>query len=546
MRRLFLRVRLQMLFILALLPVLATIRPAYAADERCFTETGQCLSGRFREYWEQNGGLAVFGFPIRAPQNEANRDTGQTYLTQWFERNRFELHPENQAPYDVLLGRLGDDLLRQQNRVWQSEPREAGPKADCIWFEATGHNVCNQAESRGFRSYWQAHGLLDRALDNYQRSLALFGLPLTEPKIETNSSGDTVLTQWFERARFEWHPDKPEPYTVLLGLLGNEAHSVLPDSLLVSSTAIGTPVGAGSYLFWLDVRSGTPVFYGYNAAEHTSFVVSQEVISEQTSFASDGRTVVWTEGIRRGGGINIMRRDLATGETGIAVWGLFGDWSGITVALNGDTLFYTDNEQEHRGLFAHDLNTDKEVLVSATGFAPLARDGKLLWTERTTTGSGAGQRTVIEAHLRLLGSDDERVIGKQEGVVGPTGYSGYDTLGDNVVWSLDGPNGDTHVFRYQISSGLTTALSTGTGSNPKLSGATVVWATHPYFDGTTGGKWTLVRYNLNDGSITNLTDPLPAQLDRPVAIVGSAVATMIDSGTSTGTALLRSLYLIGP
>jgi hypothetical protein len=31
-----------------------------------------------------------------------------------------------------------------------------------------------------------------------------------------------VLTQWFERARFEWHPGKPDQYKVLLGLLGNE------------------------------------------------------------------------------------------------------------------------------------------------------------------------------------------------------------------------------------------------------------------------------------------------------------------------------------
>jgi hypothetical protein len=32
---------------------------------------------------------------------------GNMYLTQWFERARFEFHPENKAPYDVLLGLLG-------------------------------------------------------------------------------------------------------------------------------------------------------------------------------------------------------------------------------------------------------------------------------------------------------------------------------------------------------------------------------------------------------------------------------------------------------
>ena len=55
-----------------------------------------------------------------------------------------------------------------------------------------------------------------------RESLALWGLPLTEPAMETNQAGDTVLTQWFERARFEYHPDRPPEYRVLLGLLGRE------------------------------------------------------------------------------------------------------------------------------------------------------------------------------------------------------------------------------------------------------------------------------------------------------------------------------------
>jgi hypothetical protein len=34
------------------------------AKARCFRETGFCISGRIREFWEQNGGLPVFGFPV--------------------------------------------------------------------------------------------------------------------------------------------------------------------------------------------------------------------------------------------------------------------------------------------------------------------------------------------------------------------------------------------------------------------------------------------------------------------------------------------------
>ncbi len=69
------------------------------------------IDGRFGEYWQEHGGLPIFGLPISSPSYEANLDTGSRHQTQWFERNRFELHADTAAPYDVQLGRLGDDRL---------------------------------------------------------------------------------------------------------------------------------------------------------------------------------------------------------------------------------------------------------------------------------------------------------------------------------------------------------------------------------------------------------------------------------------------------
>jgi hypothetical protein len=34
------------------------------AGARCFRETGYCIAGPIRDFWEHNGGLMVFGFPI--------------------------------------------------------------------------------------------------------------------------------------------------------------------------------------------------------------------------------------------------------------------------------------------------------------------------------------------------------------------------------------------------------------------------------------------------------------------------------------------------
>jgi hypothetical protein len=182
-----------------------------------FAETGQSLQGRFLNYWRSNGGLPVFGYPITAQSG--------TPLVQAFERARFEYHPENQAPYDVLLGRIGVEALQAQGRDWQTfasvasapAPSTGSGQSGCRYFAETKHSLCG-----AFAAYWQNHGLEfdGRRGTTFNESLALFGMPISEPQQET-IEGQTVLVQWFERARFEYHPENQAPYDVLLGRLGS-------------------------------------------------------------------------------------------------------------------------------------------------------------------------------------------------------------------------------------------------------------------------------------------------------------------------------------
>lgn len=81
--------------------------PNTAAGSRLFAETGQRLGGRFLQYWNSQGGLAQQGFPISNEFQEKSELNGQTYTVQYFERAVFEYHPENKAPFDVLLSQLG-------------------------------------------------------------------------------------------------------------------------------------------------------------------------------------------------------------------------------------------------------------------------------------------------------------------------------------------------------------------------------------------------------------------------------------------------------
>lgn len=73
-----------------------------------FDATGHNLCGRFREHWETQGGLMIFGYPITEEVTEDG------WTVQHFERARFEHHPTNHPPYDILLALLGREALDER------------------------------------------------------------------------------------------------------------------------------------------------------------------------------------------------------------------------------------------------------------------------------------------------------------------------------------------------------------------------------------------------------------------------------------------------
>jgi hypothetical protein len=217
------------------IPLLLAQRAGAVDEQRCFAETGLCIAGRIREFWERHGGLYVFGLPI-TPQEDQLVE-GRRRQVQWFERTRLELHPENARPYDVLIGRLGAEALAQAGQDWRSFPRSA-PQAGCRFFAETGHNACGE-----ILQTWRANGLEfdGRRGTSEAESLALFGLPLSGPREETFADGRTYVVQWFERARFELHPENAPPYHVLLGLLGSSVQQQLRATPTPTPAPTATP-----------------------------------------------------------------------------------------------------------------------------------------------------------------------------------------------------------------------------------------------------------------------------------------------------------------
>jgi len=255
-------------FLMLLVLTLFLPLPAQAATKICFKEVSNCIEGRFAEYWQQNGGLAIFGFPLNAAHQE--QVEGQRYLVQLFERNRFELHAEQQRPYDVLLGRLGDERLRQIGRNWQNDPKVGTTPGDlCFLSKPTGHVTCSD-----FFLYFRTHGLEFDGKKGFSEaeSIALFGLPISEAAQENGSDGKMYLTQWFERARFEFHPELPAPYKVLLGRLGAE---VTPAN--AADACAGIPAAVNASITPNCFKGGAKVTLratGFDAGELVAFQIN--------------------------------------------------------------------------------------------------------------------------------------------------------------------------------------------------------------------------------------------------------------------------------
>jgi hypothetical protein len=174
---------------------------------RYFSETRHHIGGGFRMYWEGSGDLMMFGYPLTEEYTEVSSTDGQPYTTQYFERARFEYHPENKGtPYEVLLGLLGCESTVGRDFP-KCKPFESG--SDNRYFSETQHSL-----SFSFLKYWDNHG-----------GLPVFGYPISEELTETSpTDGKQYTVQYFERNRFEYHPENMgTEYEVLLGHLGREA-----------------------------------------------------------------------------------------------------------------------------------------------------------------------------------------------------------------------------------------------------------------------------------------------------------------------------------
>ncbi|HEX6605324.1 MAG TPA: peptide ABC transporter substrate-binding protein [Chloroflexia bacterium] len=209
------------------LPMASQAAPAQQGGTRHFPETNQDVSGRFLEVWESGrsygDSLYINGLPLTDVHDEISLTDGKIYKTQWFERARFEAHPENQKPYDVLLGLLG--VFAAEGRKDTPFKTVDNPGGGVQWFPETKHTLGDSSTGgKAIAKFWNQKG-----------GLSQFGFPISQPfqevtrETDPKVAGKSFLVQYFERQRFEYHPENAgTPFEVLLGRLGAEQKGQVP------------------------------------------------------------------------------------------------------------------------------------------------------------------------------------------------------------------------------------------------------------------------------------------------------------------------------
>jgi hypothetical protein len=159
-----------------------------------FPQTGHFLGGAFRTYFDNNGSVGIFGYPV----TEEYVRSSDGVIVQYFERARFELRGTEFDTVVVRQGDIGSEAAAQLG--YNFAPVAPFPDtATRRYFPETGHSLRG-----GFKAFWDANN-----------GAKVFGAPISEEFTEFLVNGQRHTVQYFERARFELHGDQ-----ILLGRLG--------------------------------------------------------------------------------------------------------------------------------------------------------------------------------------------------------------------------------------------------------------------------------------------------------------------------------------
>jgi len=154
-----------------------------------FSQTGHNVQGDFLKFYNAaTDPTTIYGYPLT--EEFIGRDGRHV---QYFQRARFELHPDLPEGARVTLTNIGRELY-----VPGTQLNVYSPFA-CRLYTETNYAVCF-----AFLELFDKNG-----------GVAQFGYPISPFEYH-----EGAIVQYFEKARMEWQPSKPEGQRVILTDLG--------------------------------------------------------------------------------------------------------------------------------------------------------------------------------------------------------------------------------------------------------------------------------------------------------------------------------------
>lgn len=209
-----------------------------------FPETSHNLSDKFLAYWQSNGGLPIYGYPISEPFMEQSKSDGKMYLVQYFERNRLELHPELAGTqYEIQLGLLGSELLDAQGGPAYFDKLGVGkiyppPTAAVV---VPGGGLVNSPNAG-------TPGPVDTTIPP---APAL--VPTDKPELYSTDFSSSDLSDWVPAASYNPTAGSPAAWSVQNGVLHQSGAvgdgDVSSDALLVTKRSDFSDLSLETYLY---------------------------------------------------------------------------------------------------------------------------------------------------------------------------------------------------------------------------------------------------------------------------------------------------------
>ncbi len=251
-------------------------------ESKYFSETGHNVVGEFLKFYNSNPNASfLYGFPIT--EEFFSKDGKKA---QYFQRARFEYRPDLPEGQRIQVTPLGRLTYVPAGKLDVNNNTFA-----CRSYPQTGFAVCFS-----FLEFFDAYGGVNQ-----------FGYPISGFEYHENK-----LVQYFENARLEWQPWKPEGQRVVVSDLGRMYFDQLGEDPALLSPAAPINGAAQRMVLSLNVRAFVWKAVTLASDSQLIFIIAQDQNLQPVYNATCAAVVHWGDG-------RVETHTLATNSNGVGI-----------------------------------------------------------------------------------------------------------------------------------------------------------------------------------------------------------------------------------